>query len=86
MRTLKASEVNMDLKEKCLIILYKICFFFGLSFITFIFSFVIALYHSVDYPEVDYRVGTLLLFTLIECCHVFWLAVMNFFSYEKRLS
>ena len=76
----------MDLKEKCLIILYKICFFFGLSFITFIFSFAIALYHSVDHLEVDYRVGTLLLFTLIECCHVFWLAVMNFFSYEKRLS
>ena len=86
MLTLKASEVNMDLKEKCLIILYKICFFFGLSFITFIFSLVIALYHGVDHPEVDYRVGTLLLFTLIECCHVFWLAVMNFFSYEKRLS
>ena len=86
MLALKASEVNMDLKEKCLIILYKICFFLGLSFITFIFSFAIALYHSVDYPEVDYRVGTLLLFTLIECCHVFWLAVMNFFSYEKRLS
>jgi len=76
----------MDLKEKCLIILYKICFFFGLSFITFIFSFAIVLCHSVDHPEVDYRVGTLLLFTLIECCHVFWLAIMNFFSYEKRLS
>ena len=86
MLTLKASEVNMDLKEKCLIILYKICFFFGLSFITFIFSFTVALYYSFDHPEVDYRVGTLLLFTLIECCHVFWLAVMNFFSYEKRLS
>ena len=76
----------MDLKEKCLIILYKICFFFGLSFITFIFSFAVALYYSFDHPEVDYRIGTLLLFTLIECCHVFWLAVMNFFSYEKRLS
>lgn len=86
MLTLKASEVNMDLKEKCLIILYKICFFFGLSFITFIFSFAVALYHSVDYPEVDYRVGTLLLFTLFECCHVLWLAIMKFFSYEKRLS
>ena len=86
MLTLKASEVNMGLKEKCLIIVYKIFFFLGLSFMTFIFSFAVALYYSFDHPEVDYRVGTLLLFTLIECCHVFWLAIMNFFSYEKRLS
>lgn len=76
----------MDLKEKCLIILYKICFFFGLSFITFIFSFAVALYNSADHPEVDYRVETLLLFTLFECCHIFWLSALNFFSYEKRLS
>ena len=86
MLTLKASEINMDLKEKCLIVVYKIFFFLGLSFMTFIFSFAVALYHSVDYPEVDYRIGTLLLFTLFECCHVFWLGVMDFFSYSKRLS
>ena len=76
----------MGLKEKCLIIVYKIFFFLGLSFMTFILSFAVAFYYSVDNPEVDYRVGTLLLFTLFECCHVLWLTVMNFFSYEKRLS
>ena len=76
----------MGLKEKCLIIVYKICFFLGLSFMTFIFSLAVALYNSADHPEVDYRVGTLLLFTLFECCHIFWLSALNFFSYEKRLS
>ena len=86
MLTLKASEVYMDLKEKLLIISYKVCFFLGLSFATFILSFAIAIYYSIDHPEVDYRVGTLLLFTLFECCHVFWLGVMDFFSYSKRLS